>query len=117
MVGAYNMALNVTNSICLYFPIHGWIRTLLSIVRLLYCSIFPTYFCVFLDLGLLIYFCYLLTEMLTTFFHVTCHCILLKISAQRKNQQFQSRTKYYSHLIVTLPLSSYKVNCTSASKS
>jgi len=56
-VGAYNMGLNVTYSICLYFPIHGWIRTLLSIVRLLYCSIFHTNFCMFLDLELLLNLC------------------------------------------------------------
>jgi len=60
---------------------------------------------------------YLLKEMLNTFFHVTYHYKLLEISAQTKNQQFQSRTKYYSHLIVTSSMSTYKVNCTSASKS
>ena len=62
------MPLYVTNPICLYFIIPGWINAVRSIVRPAYCSMLPTYFCIFLDLRFIICSYYFLTEMLIRVF-------------------------------------------------
>jgi hypothetical protein len=81
------MLLNVTSSICFYFTIRDWIRTVLSIVRLVYCSISPTYFCIFLDLRLVIFFLLPLIEMVATIF--PCN-LSLRTSANLRRKEKSS---------------------------